>query len=56
MEEQIRQRIAELKEEHARLWSLIVASDAWRRLQTIEGGLTELERLLPKEEALPSGE
>jgi len=56
MEEQITQRIAELKEEHTKLWQIFMSSELGRRLLSIEGGIEELKKLLPKEEALPSGE
>jgi len=50
MEEQIKARIAELKEEHARFWQIFLTSDLGRRIQAIEGAIPELEKLLPKQE------
>lgn len=56
MEERIKARISELQEEHAKLWQIFMSSELGRRLLSIEGGIEELKKLLPHEEALPSGE
>jgi hypothetical protein len=49
--EQIKVRIEELRREHAELWRQVLwrqvsMSDAFRRLQHVEGALVELERLV----------
>jgi len=51
MEEQIKARIETLQEEHTKLWQIFMSSELGRRLLSIEGGIEELKKLLPKDEA-----
>lgn len=56
MEERVKTRLAELAREHEELWRSLVTSGLWRRLQAIEGALTELKKLVAEEAPTPSAE
>jgi hypothetical protein len=43
--EKIKARLEELRYEHALLWRQVSMSEAFRRLQQVEGALVELEKL-----------